>query len=53
VITLSRRKDEEILVGDSIRIVVKKIKGSRVVLGIEAPKKVLILRKELKEESDD
>lgn len=47
MLVLSRRIGERIIVGDNIAIVVNRICGNRVVLGIDAPKDVRIMRAEL------
>lgn len=41
---------DTVLVGDSIRITVVRTDGYKVVLGIDAPQNVLVLRKELTNE---
>lgn len=52
MLVLSRLKGEEILIGDNIRIIVNKIDGKRVSIGIEAPKETRILRSELATKQD-
>jgi carbon storage regulator len=47
MLALSRRVNEEIVIGDDIRIVVLAIKGPRVRLGIKAPPHVPVFRVEL------
>lgn len=47
MLALTRKPGEELLIGDSIRIVVVKSSKSKVYLRIDAPKDVLILRTEL------
>ncbi len=47
MLVLSRKKDEEIIIGDDIRITVVSITDDRVRLGITAPKKVSVHRKEV------
>lgn len=47
MLTLSRKTDEAILIGNDIRIVIKRIDGEIVKLGIEAPKNVPIYREEV------
>lgn len=49
MLVLSRLKDESILIGDHIRIVVVEIRGDRVRLGIEAPSEMEIDRTEVRE----
>ena len=50
MLVLSRMKDESIMVGDGIRIVVVDIRGDKVRLGISAPGDVKIFRSEIYEE---
>ena len=52
MLVLSRLKGEEILIGDNIRIIVNKIDGKRVSIGIEAPKDLRILRSEVATNKD-
>jgi carbon storage regulator len=47
MLVLTRQPDEEILIGDDIRITVVAISGSQVRLGIEAPRSVPVLRSEV------
>ena len=47
VLSLSRRKDEAIVINDNIEIKVIDIKGDQIKLGISAPKSVPIYRKEV------
>ena len=47
MLVLSRKPNESILIGDSIRITVSSIRGSHVRIGIEAPASVPVLREEL------
>jgi len=48
MLVIRRRPGETLLVGDDIEIEVLEIAGSQVKLGIRAPKRVLVLRKEIK-----
>ena len=48
MLILSRKVGERIVIGDGVILVVKRIMGQRVTLGIEAPKSVHIVRGELK-----
>ena len=43
----SRKKDESVVINDSIRIVVVEIRGDKVRLGVEAPKEVPVHRSEV------
>lgn len=47
MLVLSRRENEQICLGDSIRLTVVRLSGDRVRIGIEAPADVPILREEL------
>lgn len=54
MLVLTRKTQEEILIGDSIRISIVRIKGNTVRLGIEAPRDVRVVRAELPpHEGDD
>ena len=48
MLVLSRRPGEEILIGRRVRLVVVRIAGNRVALGIVAPKDVSVMRGELR-----
>jgi carbon storage regulator len=52
MLVLSRKAGEEIMIGDNIRLVITRISGNRVTLGISAPKMVQIARRELEEGSE-
>ena len=47
MLVLSRKEGEKLVIGDNITLVVSKISGNRVTLGIEAPADVKIIRGEL------
>ncbi|MEX0715407.1 MAG: carbon storage regulator CsrA [Planctomycetaceae bacterium] len=47
MLVLSRKKDEKIIIGDSITLMVIEIRGDKVRLGIEAPKEVSVHRQEV------
>ena len=53
MLILSRKEDETIVVGDDIRIVICRVIGGRVKIGLEAPADVRIRRGELVEFDDD
>lgn len=53
MLVLSRKVGEELVIGDNIRIVIQRVAGNRVSVGIEAPLEVSIVRGELKEIHDD
>ncbi len=50
MLVLSRKEGEKLVIGDNITLVVSKISGNRVTVGIEAPADVKIFRGELAEE---
>lgn len=47
MLVLSRKKNESIVINDSITIVVVEVRGDKVRLGIDAPKDVPVHRKEI------
>jgi len=47
MLVLSRKKDEKIIIGDSITLMVIEIRGDKVRLGIDAPKDVSVHRQEV------
>ncbi len=47
MLVLSRKEGEKLVIGDNITLVVSRISGNRVTLGIEAPADVKIFRGEL------
>jgi carbon storage regulator len=49
MLVLSRKIGEQIVIGDNITIVVNRVAGNRISLGIDAPADVRIVRGELKE----
>jgi carbon storage regulator len=50
MLVLARRINESIIIGDDIEIVVIDIKGDQVKLGVKAPKKITVHRKEIYDE---
>jgi carbon storage regulator len=48
MLVLSRKVGEKIQIGDGITVIVTRIAGNRVTLGVTAPKNVRIVRSELK-----
>ncbi len=50
MLVLSRKINEEIVIGDNIKVTVLKLKGNTVRIGIEAPNDVRVLRAELPRE---
>ena len=53
MLVLSRKIGEKLVIGDNITVVVSRVAGNRVTLGIEAPNDVRIIRGELHVEIDD
>jgi len=47
MLVLTRRKNESIMIGDEIEIVIAGVEGDQVKLGIRAPKHIDIHRKEV------
>lgn len=47
MLVLSRKKDEKIIIGDNIAIMIVDIQGDKVRLGIEAPRDVSVHREEV------
>ena len=52
MLVLSRKVGDSIRIGDNIEIVVNRISGNRVTIGVEAPKDVRILRGEVEVDLD-
>ncbi len=50
MLVLSRKKNESIMIGDDIEIVVVEIKGDQIKLGVKAPRNVTVHRAEVYEE---
>ena len=50
MLIITRKKGQSLMIGDDIEITVSKLEDGSVKLGINAPKNVNILRKELLEE---
>jgi carbon storage regulator len=47
MLVLSRKKDEKIIIGENITLMVIEIRGDKVRLGIDAPKDVSVHREEV------
>lgn len=47
MLVLSRKEGEQLVIGDNITLVISRISGNRVTIGIEAPKEVKVIRSEL------
>jgi carbon storage regulator len=53
MLVLSRRVGEKIMIGEGITVVVSRVSGDRVTLGLQAPADVRIVRGELQLFADD
>jgi carbon storage regulator len=53
MLVLSRKVGEKLVIGNNITIVVNRIAGNRVTIGIDAPDEVRIIRGELKPTIDE
>lgn len=47
MLVLSRKKEESIMIGDDVEIIITDIRGGKVCLGINAPKEISVHRKEI------
>jgi carbon storage regulator len=47
MLVLTRRAGQSIRIGDGVEVTVVRVEGDRVVLGIEAPREVRVVRSEL------
>jgi len=47
MLVLSRQRDESIMIGDDIEILIVDVQGNKVRLGITAPKDILVYRREI------
>lgn len=47
MLVLTRKRDESIIIGDHIRIVVVDVRGEQVKLGIDAPRNISVHREEV------
>ncbi len=52
MLVLSRKAGQKIMIGDGISVVVNRVAGNRVAIGIEAPQGVRILRGELQPQDE-
>ncbi|MDY6935370.1 MAG: carbon storage regulator CsrA [Spirochaetota bacterium] len=50
MLVLARKLNESIMIGDEVELVVIDIKGDQVKLGIKAPRRIAVHRKEIYEE---
>ena len=49
MLVLSRQKDESIIIGDDVEIIIVDVRGDKVRLGITAPKNISVHRREVYE----
>ena len=49
MLVLSRQKDESIIIGDDVEVVIVDVRGDKVRLGINAPREISVHRKEIYE----
>ena len=49
MLVLSRQKDESIIIGDDVEVVIVDVRGDKVRLGITAPKNISVHRREVYE----
>ena len=47
MLVLTRQRDESIMIGDDIEILIVDVRGDRIRLGIKAPKEIPVHRKEI------
>jgi carbon storage regulator len=47
MLVLSRQRDESIMIGDDVEIVIVDVRGDKVRLGITAPKQIPVHRREI------
>ncbi|MHC4115669.1 MAG: carbon storage regulator CsrA [Planctomycetota bacterium] len=47
MLVLSRQKDQSIMIGDDVEIIIVDVRGDKVRLGISAPKSIPVHRKEI------
>lgn len=47
MLVLSRQKDESIMIGDDVEIIIVDVRGDKVRLGIKAPKNIPVHRREI------
>lgn len=50
MLVLTRKRDESIIIGDSIKVTVVDVRGDQVKLGIEAPRSIPVHREEIYKE---
>lgn len=53
MLVLTRRRGESVLIGDKVEITIVEIQGDKIKIGVSAPKKIEVLRKELVSQAKD
>ena len=53
MLVLTRRRGESDLIGDKVEITIVEIQGDKIKIGVSAPKKIEVLRKELVSQAKD
>lgn len=53
MLVLSRKTDESLRIGENIEVVVLRVNGNRVTLGVRAPADVRVMRTEVDETEQD
>ena len=54
MLVLSRKKNESLMIGDNIEVIIVEIRGDKVRLGIDAPRETAIVRHDaVKREASD
>ena len=47
MLVLSRQRDESIMIGDDVEVIIVSVRGDKVRLGIAAPKSIAVHRREI------
>ena len=47
MLVLARKKDEGVMIGDDIRIVIVEVRGDKVRIGVDAPRHIPVHRQEI------
>lgn len=52
MLVLSRKRGEQLHIGNDVTIEVRRVAGNRVVIAVDAPRDMVVLRGELKKKQD-
>lgn len=52
MLTLTRRVDESLVIGDNVTVTILGVKGNQVRIGVDAPRDVSVHREELAQKQD-